>query len=141
MTIAFEQSLQRPQVVRQAADDLIFFQTIRHRNLNRAVERKLPSIDLLQSLVSFDQHVVIFQQLGPETPTSFFDAFGKFDFLPPRQQRDFAHLRQIHPHRVIGPGFTFVDRQQFVGTIQLHFTIDGDGRDGRRGIVIVAIDR
>ena len=44
----------------------------------------------------------------------FLDPFGNFYFLFPGQQRDLAHLLEIHPHRVIqnidlrfGPLFLF----------------------------------
>ena len=61
MTIAFEQCLQRSQIVGQSANDLVFFKAIGHRNLNGPIKWQLSAIDFLERLVGFDQNVVVFQ--------------------------------------------------------------------------------
>jgi len=119
MAISLQQRLQRAQVVWQAANDLFFFQAVGYRNLDGAIERQLATVDLLQRLVGFHQHEVVFEQLGAETTTGFFDAFGELDFFSAGQKGDFSHLSQIHANRVIRPGFTFVDGKQLIGAIQL----------------------
>ena len=89
--------------MRQAADDLFFLEPIGDRDLNGSVKGKLAAIDLLQRLVGFDQHKVVFQQLGAETTTSFFDPFGQLDLLLVESAGDLAHLGQVHANRIVGP--------------------------------------
>jgi hypothetical protein len=40
------------------------------------------------------------------------DLLGQGDLLVALQQRNLAHLRQIHPHRVVGAFAVLVERRQ-----------------------------
>ena len=106
--IALQQHFQRPQVVRQPAENLILFQPVGHRHLHRAVERQFARVDALQHLEGGPDHVVAFQQLGAEAAAGDFDLLGQGDFLLPSEQRNLAHLRQVHAHGVVRPRLVFV---------------------------------
>ncbi len=134
VTVAVEQRLQGFQVVWQTTNDLFFFQTIGHADLNGSVERQLAAVNLLQRLVGFDQYVVVLEQLRAEAAASFFDTFGQLDFLTTCQQRDLAHLRQVHSNRVVRPSFRLIERNQFVRAVQLDFAF---GRIGNADRVVV----
>ena len=43
------------------------------------------------------------------------DLLGQGDLLLPAQQRNLAHLRQIHADRIVRPGLVLDAGQQFVG--------------------------
>ena len=62
-----------------------------------------PVIDPPQHLDGVLNDVVAFQQLAAEPGPRDLDLLGQGDFLLPREQRDLAHLRQIHAHRVVRP--------------------------------------
>jgi len=137
-----QQYRQRPQVVRQATEDLFFLQVVGNRNLNRTIERQLATMHFAERFEGFHQHVVVFQQLRPEPAACFFDPLGQFDFLTAGQQRDLAHLRQIHSHRVVRPRFAVIKpRQQFVGTLQLHFAITRPRGGYGDDVVVIIIYR
>ncbi len=57
-------------------------------------------------------HVVAGQHVAAELGAGLFDLPGQGHFFTPRQQRDFAHLRQVHPHRIVRPGLVFINALQ-----------------------------
>ena len=103
MPVASKQSLQSSEIVRQSTDDLLFLKPVSHGHLNRTIKWQLAAVDFLESLVGFDQDEVVFQQLGAESSTRLFNAFGQLDLLSPCQQRDLTHLGQVHANRIVGP--------------------------------------
>ena len=97
------------QVVRQAAQDLVFFQAIGHRDLHRAIERQFAVVHALAALCTAClNHVIALQQLAAEAARVISILLGQRDFLLPGEQRNFAHLRQVHAHRIVGPRFVLV---------------------------------
>ena len=46
-------------------------------------------------------YIITFEQLGAEAAAGELDLFGQVDFLSPREQRDLAHLRQVHADRIV----------------------------------------
>ena len=67
-----------------------------------------PAQDLHRQL----HHVVAGQHVAAKLGAGLFDLPRQGHFLAPRQQRDLAHLRQVHPHRVVRPGLVFVHALQ-----------------------------
>ena len=117
VAVLLEQDFDGPQIVRKTAQNLVLFQPIGHRNLHRAVERQLADVDPLEHLDGQLDHVVALQQPAAKASPRDFDLLGQRDFFLPREQRNLAHLGQIHPHRIVGPGFAFFldDGQQVFG--------------------------
>jgi len=103
----------------------VLLKLIGHRNLHRAIERQLAVMDPPQHFHRRLHHVVAFQDLVSEAGAGQLDLLGQRDFLLPGQQRNLAHLRQIHPHRIIGPRFVVLDHgEQIVGVdLQLRIVL------------------
>ena len=131
-----QQRFDRLQVVRQAAENLVLLQAIGHRDLHRAVERQFASMNALQNLDRDLNHVVAFQQLAAELGPRDFDLLGQGDFLLPREQRDFAHLRQIHPHRIVRPTFDVLFFSQQLFGLAVDVEIGHRGRIVHQQIVV-----
>ncbi len=113
VAVPLEQDFERPQIVRQPAENLVLFQPIGHRYLHRAIERQLAAMHALQHLHGQLNHVVALEQAAAKLGPRDFDPLGQRDFFLPREQRNLAHLREIHPHRIVGPRFAlFVDHGQ-----------------------------
>ena len=103
--IALQQPIERRQVVRQPAEDLLLFQPIGHRDLHRAIERQFAAMHAVQHLDRTANHVVAAQQLAAERGAGDFDLPREVNFFFAREQRNLTHLREIHPHRVVRPRF------------------------------------
>jgi hypothetical protein len=65
------------------------------------IEGEIPVVDLLKDFRRRLQAVIAFQYLRAENFPCDFDFLRQPDFLLARQQRDFAHLREIHPDGVV----------------------------------------
>jgi hypothetical protein len=103
--VAAHQEFERLQVVRHPAEDLVLLQVLGHRDLHRAVEGQLAAVDLLEDVDDQAQRVVALQDLAPEPLAGDLDLLGQADLLVAGQQRDLAHLRQVHADRVVdAPG-------------------------------------
>ena len=114
--VPLQQRLQRAQIVRQPAENLVLLELIGHRDLHGAVERQLAVVHAPQHLDRRLHHVVALQHLVAEPGAGDLDLLGQRDFLLPGQQRNLAHLRQVHAHRIVGPRFVVLDPgQQVVG--------------------------
>ena len=88
-----------------------------------------PACTRLQHLDGQLNHVVAFQQATAKPGPGDFDLLGQRDFLLPGEQRNLAHLRQVHPHRIVGPRFAFFlgDGQQIFGLgIELQIRVRAD---------------
>ena len=72
-------------------------------DLHRAVERQIAVVHLLKNFHRRLKAVIALQHLGAENLAGDLDLLGQGDFLLARQQGDFAHLRQVHPHRIVDP--------------------------------------
>ena len=71
--------------------------------VERAVERLLALADAVEDRQAMAQHEVRFEQLGAEPLAGDLDLLREADFLVAREERDFAHLRQVDAHRVVNP--------------------------------------
>jgi hypothetical protein len=92
---------QRRQVLRHPRRHLRLREPLGERHLDRPVERQLAALHALQ-----DRHRVLQreerpQDVPPEPLAGQLDLLGQRDFLVPRQQRNPAHLRQVHADRVV----------------------------------------
>ena len=101
--VAFHQVDESDQVMRHSAQDLVFFKVLGDRHLDRAVERKLAVVDLLEHIDDQGQGKVALEHLAAEPLAGDLDAFGEVDFLLAGQERDLTHLGQIHADRVVDP--------------------------------------
>ena len=94
----------------------MLFELIGHRNLHRAIEGQLAVLHAPQHLHRRLHHIIAFQHLVPEAGAGKLDLLGQRHLLLPGQQGNLAHLRQVHPHGIVGPRFVFLDaRHQVVG--------------------------
>jgi hypothetical protein len=64
---------------------------------------------------------IAFQQFAAEASAGDFDLLGQRDFLLPREQRNFAHLREVHADRVVRPRFVVVGDHANVVALQVGF--------------------
>ena len=101
LDVLFHQRLERPQVVRHAGEDLLLLEVLGLRDLHGAVEGKFAAVDALERLDDAAQGEIAFEDFAAEAAAGDFDLFGEVDFLVAAEQRDFAHLRQVHADRVV----------------------------------------
>ena len=112
MAIAFQKNLNGFQIVGHTPQNLFFFQPVGHRDLNGSVKRKFTFMNSLQCLERGLDHIIAFEQFGTKAATCIFNSLGERDLFMPRQQWDLAHLRQVHPYRVIRPRLNVVDTRE-----------------------------
>ena len=84
--------------------------------------------------------VFAFEQFGAELSPRGFNLAGEVDFLGAGQQRDLAHLRQVHAHGIIRPVLNLLDENIFPFAtrldLRLRFRFDiGVGNHGCVGII------
>ena len=91
------------QVVRHAAQDLVFLQVLGDRDLHGAVERELAFVDLLEHVDDQRQGKMALEHLAAELLAGDLDPLGQVDFLLAGQQGNFTHLGQIHANRIVDP--------------------------------------
>ena len=96
-----QQMCQRFQVRGQPPQDALLHRRVGHRNFDRAIEPQCAVAHLFQQGRRALQHEIAGQHVVAESAASIFDALCRFDFFVPREQRNLAHLHQVHPHRVV----------------------------------------
>ncbi len=72
-----------------------------HRHLDRPVQSQLAVAHLLQCLYGTLQNKVGRQHAVAVTSSRLLDLLGRIDFLDSLQQRNLAHLHQVHANRII----------------------------------------
>ncbi len=87
--------------MRHPPEDLVLLEVLGHRHLDGAVERKLALVDLLEDVDDQGQGEVALEHLAAEPLAGDLDLLGQVDLLVAGQERDLAHLGQIHPDRVV----------------------------------------
>src|SRR6185436_9806345 len=85
VTIALQQIVERPQVVRQTAENLFLLQLVGHGDLHRAVEGQLARMDAAQNLDRVLHDVIAFEQAAAEAPARELDFLCQGNFLLPRK--------------------------------------------------------
>ena len=103
------------------------------RHLDGAVERQVAGVDALERLDDLAQGVVALQHLAAEAAAGDLDLLGQGDFLLAVEQRDLAHLGEVHAHRVVDAAAVAVgvlERGQ-VGVGEDDLLGDGDRRPRR----------
>jgi hypothetical protein len=88
-------------------------------------------------------HVVARQQLAAERGAGDLDAARQADLFLAGEQRDLAHLRQVHPHRVVRPRVVvFLDpRQEIVLFLDfLKIRAQSTGRFDQFAAAVVVVD-
>ena len=91
------------QVVRHPAEDLVLLQVLGDGDLHGPVEGQLAVVDLLEDVDDQAEGVVALQDLAAEPLAGDLDLLGQADLLVAGEQGDLAHLRQVHPDRVVDP--------------------------------------
>ena len=133
--------------MRHPAENLLLLQVLGHRHLDGPVERQLALVDLLQDIDDQGQGEVAFEDLAAEPLAGDLDLLGQADLLVAGQERDLAHLGQVHPDRVVDPprdlievfdgqfAVVVVDRliDEFIGLV-IGVT---RGEEARLGLVLV----
>ncbi len=99
--VSLHQVFERLQVVRHTVENLVFLQVLSHRHLHGAVEGKFAAVYSLQRFDDAGESIVAFEDFAAEAVAGDFNALGEVDFLVAGEQRDFAHLRQIHAYRIV----------------------------------------
>ncbi len=99
--------------------------------LDRTIERHRSIVDLLEQLHRIAGTIVTLEHLAPERHAGDLDLPGQRDLILARQQRDLAHLRQVHADRIIDAagglslgqllleGLVFFVRLLFLGHLRL----------------------
>ncbi len=91
--------------MRHPAEDLVLLEVLGDRHLDGAVERELALVDLLEDVDDQGQGEVALEHLAAEPLAGDLDPLGQVDLLVAGEQRDLAHLGEIHPDRVVdAPG-------------------------------------
>ena len=128
-TVLIEQLGQRLEVRAQAAQDALLFHRIGHRHFDRAVEPQRAVAHALQQGHGALQHEIAGQHVVAKARPRAFDGAGGRKFLGAGEQRNLAHLHQVHAHRVVdadaraaGHFFDFLFDQQLFGRVD-HFTV------------------
>ena len=128
--VLFAEHVDRPQIERHAAEDLSLLQTFGHRDFDRAVERHLADADLLENVDRRHERKVGIQQRPAKAAARDLDLLGQRNFLMPREQRDLAHLRQVHADRVIDLAIADVFFDLWLELLQI-------GRTDRRDVIVL----
>ena len=87
--------------MRHASLNLRFLQTFGDGDLDCSVERKVGRVNHRQHVDGRFHCVVTLHEFPAEPLASDFNFFGERDFFFASQQRDFAHLCEIHADRVV----------------------------------------
>ena len=111
------------QVERQPAENLVLFQLVGHGNLHRAIEGQVALVYPPQHFHGQLHYIVAGQHVAAELGAALFNLPGKGHLFPPREQRDFAHLRQIHSHRIVRPGIALVHAFQQALDVHVEFEL------------------
>ena len=99
LDVLLHQVFERLQVVRHALEDLVLLEVLGQRHLDGAVEGQVAGVDALERLDDLPQGVIAFEHLAAEALAGDLDLLGEGDFLLALEQRDLAHLREVHAHR------------------------------------------
>ena len=121
--VSLQQGLQRAEIVRQPPQNLVLFQLIGHRHLHGAIEGQLAVVHAAEHLDGRLHDVVAFQNPVTEPGPGKLDLLGQGHFLLPGQQRNLAHLGQIHPHRIVRPRLIVLDAGQQILGPEVQFRI------------------
>jgi hypothetical protein len=109
--VEFKQPADGGEVDRNALGDLVLRVVFGRGDAHRAIEGKLALVHLLQRVHRLLRGVVGFEHAPPEDHAGRFDLLGETDLLFPGEQRNRAHLREVHADRIVDPlGSAFADR-------------------------------
>ncbi len=99
--VLIEQCSDRLEVDRNAGGDFLFRIRLIRGDLHGAVEGQFATVDQTQCLDRLFHAVIVFEDLAAEDHARKLNLLGETDFLIPREQADFTHLRQVHAHRIV----------------------------------------
>ena len=130
LDVVFHQRFERPQVVRHPLENLVLLQVLRLRDLDRAVEGKVAGGHAFERLDDLAQCIIAFENFAAEAAAGYFDLAGERDFLVAGEQRNLAHLREVHANGVVDvaavaigvfEGIRFHVRDDYLGEHVLRF--------------------
>ena len=96
-------ALQRGEVVRHPAHDLLLRQPLGQGDLDRPVEGEDAAVHLVQDGQGVLHRQGAADHRAAESLSRDLDLFRQGDFLFPRKQGDFRHLREVEADRVAAP--------------------------------------
>ena len=99
--VVFHQRFERPQVVRHSLKDLVFLEVLGLRDLDGAVERQVAGLHALERLEDVAKGVIAFEDFATEAPARDFDLLRERNFEAAIEERDLAHLGEVHPDGVV----------------------------------------
>ena len=85
----------------QAAENLILLQPVGHGNLHGAIEGEFATVDTCKHLEGLLADILALQQFRTELGPGRLDLAGEVNLLSTGEQRNLAHLRQIHAHGIV----------------------------------------
>ena len=97
----------------QAAKNLFLLKTVGHRDLNRAVEGQFAAMHAGEHLERIVADILALDQFGTKGCSGGFDLSGEMNLLGTGQQRNLAHLREIHTDGIVGPVLGLLDQDFF----------------------------
>ena len=122
--ICLQQALNRREIRRDALLDLLLRVWLSSRDAHGAIERKFLRVHILQDLHGFARCVIALEHLATEDHARGFDLLGKTDFLFAREQRNRAHLREVHANRIVNALRALLSERLLDG--RLHFGVVED---------------
>ena len=123
------QVLDRRQVMRHPAKNLLLADILGFRGSQRALERQFSGDDLFQNLQGLGHREVTFHHPATVPLAAHLDLLGEINLAVAGEEGDVAHLAEIHPHRIARRQHArgrFVERRRVVidrrgGGTDLHF--------------------
>jgi hypothetical protein len=103
LLVQLKQLLDRRQVRGDPLGQLVLGVLVQRGDPQRPVERQVAAAHALERRHRLRHDVVALKAAPPEDHPRGLDLLGQPDLLLPRQQRDGAHLGEVHPHRIVDP--------------------------------------
>ena len=102
VVVLLEQVAERGEVRPDPLEDAFLLAGVGDRDFDRTVEAELASRDFFEGFDGALQDVVGGQHRVAIAEARFFDLLGRGDFLGPVEERNLAHLHQVHADRIVG---------------------------------------
>ena len=96
-------------------------------------------MDPRQHLEGLLADIFTLQQFRPEGCSGRFDLPSQPDLLGTREEGDLSHLREVHPHRIVGPILTLLDEDVLgiAGRLDSLLDVGVDVTVGERAGIVV----
>ena len=119
--IALEQALDSGEVRGNALLNLLLRVRLGRADAHGAIKGQLLSMHVAEDLDRFARRVIALEHLAAEDHARGFDLLGQTDFFFACQQRDRAHLREVHANRIVNALRALLGERLLDG--RLHFAV------------------